>query len=106
MEFTDKQIDELIDAVYRNAEGIQKSAVFMQLFTGNYERDPMALIQMALAILMDKPFLIIAPEGTPINDKLRRVADDIAFFVPGDEEGLKAATVGMIKKQLEKITKH
>lgn len=106
MNLTDEQIDELIEAAHRNAGMIQKSAVFMQIFTPNYAHDPIALIQMALAILMDKPILILAEEGTPISDKLRRFADDISFFVSGDQEGMKAATLKMLTRQMEKMEKH
>ena len=106
MDMTDEQIDELIEAAHRNAGMIQQSTVFMHLYMANYEKDPIALMQMALAILMDKPFLILAAEGTPISDKLRRIADDISFFPPGDEEGLKAATMKMLTRQVQKMEKH
>lgn len=106
MELSDKQIDELLEAVERNAQMIQKSGMFLQIYAEDQTKDPIALIQLALAILMDKPLLILAPEGTRINDKLRRVADDITFFVPGDPEQLKAVTVKMLLRQMEKMEKH
>lgn len=72
-----RQRQVLGEAAARNAEGIQNSAFFLAIFSGNYATDAVCLLQLALAIVMDKPIVLIVPLGIPIPAKLRQIADAI-----------------------------
>lgn len=76
-------------------KGVVESAVFLQLFnaealtSGN---DLAYALQLGAAILLDKPIVIVAPEGSVIPQKLQAVARSIQFFIPGNEESTLPAT--------------
>ncbi len=56
----------------------------LAIFTAAYERDPVALMQFALAVLLDKPLYLLAPTGRLIAANVRAVAAGIEFYDPDD----------------------
>lgn len=92
---------ELAAWVKRTTEGITGSAAFVQLYNQKMKDDPLSdptpLIQMAAAIYMDKPVILLVPDGAEIPPKLLRVADAIEFFHPGDTSSLHQATVRALR---------
>lgn len=72
-------------ALAENIEGIAGSAVFLSLFhesMADFGKDPWPAIQLAIAILLDKPILLACPEGRQPPEKLKRVADQIVYGGP------------------------
>jgi hypothetical protein len=84
---------------------VKESATFLQLYTPNFDpqKDPAYALQLGAAILLDKPLVIIAPEGVTVPPKLRAVADAIQFYVEGDMPSMEQATrraleaIGVVK---------
>lgn len=64
----------LRDAARRNSEGMERSHIFLQLFTPGIRADPIALMQIGLAVVLDKPILLLVQEGIEIPDNVRRLA--------------------------------
>jgi hypothetical protein len=63
-------------------EGIEQSAVFMQLFHRSMvdpEADALPLFQLGAAIMMDKPLVVLVLEDreADVPEKLRRFADKL-----------------------------
>lgn len=86
-----EQDKSFIEALRENIEKIDGSAVFLQLYhpsMAEFENDPWPAIQLAIAILLDKPILIACPIGREPPEKLRRVADIVVHG--GPEEYAKA----------------
>jgi len=84
---------ELSEAVKRNREKIEQSRIFVSMLSANYHKEPLPVLQLGLAILLDKPIMVVAPNGTPIPETLRKVAHSIDFFdrdAPGAMEQLGA----------------
>lgn len=76
----DKQFD---DALKENWEGVSQSAIMIQLYApdmADFVKDPWPAIQLAIAILQNKPILICAKEGQLIPGKLLAMADTIIFY--------------------------
>jgi hypothetical protein len=69
------------ESVRRNIEGLSGSSVFTAIFSKNYEKDIQAIMQFGLAVLMNKPILLIAPREmeSQICDNVKRLAQGIEF---------------------------
>lgn len=79
---SDKRFDE---ALARNIEDITGSSVFVQLFHPSmeaFQKDPWPAIQLAIAILLDKPILIACPPGREPPERLKRLADVVVYGGP------------------------
>jgi hypothetical protein len=80
-------------------KGVAGSAVFLQIFNATALTDGNDLtyaLQLGAAILLDKPIVIVAPEGSEIPSKLKAIATSIQFFIPDDE----ASTMLAVKRAL------
>lgn len=73
------------------AERIGASAVCLHLFTENYKKGIDSLLQFSLAMMLDKPIYLLAPEGTTIPENVRKVALGIEFFDPNDKASMARA---------------
>ena len=65
---------------------IEGSAAVMQIAPGD-EPDIKVAVELGLSILMDKPLIIVALPGRPINDRLARIADEIVYADIDTENG-------------------
>lgn len=82
----------LVRATLRNLKAMRESKVMLSIFTDGYEKEPVALLQLALAMVLDKPIYFAVPRGREIPDNLRRVAKGIAEYDPaGGAEAMQAA---------------
>lgn len=64
----------LQEAVKRSAKPIQQSNMFVSLATKNYIESPLCALQLGLAILMDKPIVIIADKNEKMPEALVKIA--------------------------------
>lgn len=81
----------LREATRRNFEGLNDSATFCLLFNDKMVEDVIPLIQMGLAVYLDKPIVILAPRGSLIPGNLRAMATAIEEFDPANPDTLLAA---------------
>jgi hypothetical protein len=89
----------------RALKGVQESATFVQLYTPTFDpaKDPAYALQLGAAILLDRPIIILAPEGATIPPKLRAIANSLQFFLPDDPASCERATrrgleaIGLVK---------
>jgi hypothetical protein len=85
--------DFLRQAVRRSAEKMSDSALFLALFTKDYERDAVAVLQLGLAVLLDKPMGFMVQKGTPIPENVRRMARAIVEYEHVDDVGVATETL-------------
>jgi nucleoside 2-deoxyribosyltransferase len=64
---------------------LKDSDVFLALLTEQYKTDPTCLVQLGYAIMMEKPLVFMAPEGTKIPRALQRLADHIVFYKTAED---------------------
>lgn len=81
----------------RATDGLANSAVMLSLFTESVEKDPIPVLQLGYALVLDKPIVIVAPEGRHIPWGIRRVARAIEFYDPADTTSLQAAALRALK---------
>lgn len=61
-------------AVDRNVEPMRQSAMFVSIATKNFIKDPLCALQLGMAILMDKPIVIIADKNEKMPEALVKIA--------------------------------
>lgn len=64
----------LTRAFKENKSGIEKSGVFLSLFSGNMIKDSLACLQLGIAIMLDKPIVVLADQLEQIPRNLRKIA--------------------------------
>lgn len=87
----DKEHKELQDIVNDLAGKIDQSAFFLSLFTEKYSKDPVALMQLGMGIVLDKPIYILAPHGSTIPTNISRLAYGLFFYNPDDKTSVQDA---------------
>jgi hypothetical protein len=92
----------LKESVELNAPKMEASAMFVGLATKNYMKDPLCALQLGLAILMDKPIVIIADKGEKIPEALVKIAKVIERVNMEDQADIKRA-MGTIGKFAETL---
>ena len=85
-------------ATAESAMRIDSSAVYLGIYTTNYAKDPVCLIQLSLAILMDKPIYMIIQKGVKTPKKLIRMLDGYEFYDPDVEGSFEEASRRILKK--------
>lgn len=85
--------DELRRATKENADKIADSNVFLTIFNKSMIEEVIPLIQMGLAVYLNKPILVIVPESQfdAIPHNLLAMARGIEKFPDGDMDALYAA---------------
>jgi len=84
----DKQ---LRDATRRNFELISGSKTFCLLFNDKMIEEVIPVIQMGLAVYLDKPIVILAPKGSVMPGNLRAMATAVEEYDPDEPATLEAA---------------
>jgi hypothetical protein len=64
--------------------------------------DPQVLIQLGMALVLDKPLLITVRPGTPLSRKVRMVADEIVELDLSTEQA-KAQSRAAMDKAMKRI---
>lgn len=70
--------DEFVAHVRRDAvQKIDESAFVVSLMPSSGEADVKYAVELGLAIMLDKPILVVAQPGSRVPARLRRVADEV-----------------------------
>jgi len=77
-------------AVERTFDKVESSAIFVPLFTKAYSRDPRALMELGMALVLDKPIYLLVQRDTKLPENLRRLACGIEYFTAEDDVDLAA----------------
>lgn len=86
----------LKDAARRNAAMIDQSVVCLSLFTPGCRHDPIVLMQLGLAVVLDKPMLLLVAKGMTVPENIRRLAYFLEEVDFDDAEARNAATLRLI----------
>jgi hypothetical protein len=53
---------------------MKDSRIFLQLWDEKLLTDPLPVLQTGLAVLLDKPFILVVPPGSVLPENMRRLA--------------------------------
>lgn len=91
----------LKDYARRVTRGQRASHIFCQIWNDGIRTDPGSapevLVQLGYSLVLDKPIVVIAPQGSYVPTNLRRVACAVEFFDPLDQASMQAATLRALK---------
>lgn len=74
--------DVFLEIAKRNLGPVASSDVFLVLFNDRLAEEPIPLIQIGLAIYLDKPIGVLLPHGRAIPENLRRLARAVIEYDP------------------------
>lgn len=87
---------QLREIIAESEPRIKSSSIFMGLFSGSYRKDPVPLLQLALAIVMDKPVGLIVLEEETVPEHLKKIAFHIEYVK--DLSEMEGATKRLLEK--------
>lgn len=90
--------EKLREAVRENLDKISGSDMFLVLFNESMADEVIPLIQMGVAVYLDKPIYLLVPESCvlKIPQNLRAMAQRIEVYPDGDIDGIQAATTKLL----------
>ena len=88
---------ELRDAAKRNFEGISGSKTFCLLWNEQMVKEVVPLIQMGLAVYLDKPIVVLMPKGSVLSANVRAMATAVKEYDPDNPPSLEAAVEELIR---------
>lgn len=71
---------------------IEESHVFAGVVTGNFLKDPVCILQVGCAVLMDKPIVLIVDKGVKLPQKIVKIADLIEYVDTKNQDDMARAT--------------
>lgn len=98
---TKKWLKANVDA---NAPAMESSTAFVSIFTKDYYKDPSCALQIGLAVLMDKPIIIIADERETVPLHLVKIARVIERINIDDPKAMQRASlsIGRVAEEIKK----
>ncbi|HEX4469519.1 MAG TPA: hypothetical protein VH080_08285 [Gemmatimonadaceae bacterium] len=92
------EMESLVRAALRNYHAMKDSFMVLTIFSADYQKDPVALMQFALAILLDKPIYLAVPNDRPIPANVRAVAAGIEVYERDNMDDFKRASEALMKR--------
>jgi hypothetical protein len=90
------------EAAERSAEKIADSAVFMGLFSKDYRESSLCLLQLGIAIMLDKPILMVVPPDVEVPENLRKLAAGLCV-IDIRASGSSEVVADWLKKKIEEL---
>jgi hypothetical protein len=87
----------LRDAARRNYEGLSGSRTFCLLWNEQMVDEVIPLLQMGLAVYLDKPIVVLLPKGRVLTGNVRAMATAIEEYDPDDPASLDAAVERLLR---------
>jgi hypothetical protein len=86
-----------------NVEKLSNSHAYLGIVTPNFLEDTICAFQLGLAVMMDKPIILIVDEGTEISGKLKSIADEVYYVDMKDNAALEK-TVNILAADFLRLT--
>ena len=97
------ELENLKNAAQESLEKISASAVFLGICSENFAKDPVCLMQLSLAILLDKPLFLLLERSVKPPKALIRVLEGYEFYTHGDNQSFLVASEKLMEKVKKKI---
>ncbi len=76
---------------------IEESEGFLSLLTTSYKESPQCALELGIAVILDKPILLLVPDDVEIPNNLLKIAKGVQRFKTDDMEDMKRATNELMK---------
>ncbi len=84
-------------AVRRNFEAVGGSRTFCLLWNEKMVEEVLPILQMGLAVYLDKPIIVLLPKGQVLSANVRAMATAIEEYDQDDAASLKAAVERLVR---------
>lgn len=98
MELDKEAKDWLEETANNSRRPISESSAFISLYTNNVGADAKCALELGLAILMDKPIIVIATKGIKVPKSLLKLADAIEYIDKDRPMDIGAAVKKIVKE--------
>jgi hypothetical protein len=88
---------ELRDATRRNFEGLSGSKTFCLLWNAKMVEEVIPILQMGLAVYLDKPIVVLMPKGNVLPGNVRAMATAVEEYDPNDDATMNAAVERLVR---------
>lgn len=82
--------------INHNRMQIEKSDVYLSIFTDSFKSDERCMFELGLAIMLDKPLLLVVFDGTEVPENLMKIAT-IEHAKRNCKESIHKATEKLLK---------
>ena len=94
----DKEFDGwLKSSVESCAKPMEESTIFASIVTKNYMKNPLCALQLGLAILMNKPIILIVDKNEKIPESLVKIAKVIEYVDTENPADMRRASESIAK---------
>lgn len=93
---------ELAKWVERTAQMMDRSKICLTIFTENYKNGIDSLLQLSLAMMLDKPIYLLVPEGVKVPEHVKKIASAIEFYQRGNRPSMDAGLSRLLATAKEK----
>lgn len=87
---------ELEKWIETTASKMGDSAICLSIFTKDYKKGIDSLLQFAVAIMLDKPIYLLAPDNIEIPEHVKKIASAIELYKEGDRDSFNAASTRLM----------
>lgn len=99
---SDKWLKLVVKDIKNKVEG---SSIFTGIFSSDYVKDPLCILQLGTAILLDKPIALLVVNGTKVPEHIKKIAQHIEYLPDNhSKEQFEQATKRMLTKMTDFIT--
>lgn len=105
---SEKTNEWLVASIKRNLKPMADSTMFVQLFSGGVEEDPNAVLQLGMAMMLDKPIALVVLDGVKVPKNIEKVAIAIERVSRDDPEMARKASekiAEIVRKYANKVEK-
>lgn len=88
--------------VQDTAEKMGASRICLNIFTDNFKEGIDSLLQFSLAIMLDKPIYLLAPNNVKIPEHVKKIASAIEVYEVGNSQSMDEALRRLLATAKEK----
>lgn len=66
-------------------EKLLHSGTYLGIFSDDFKENPKCLIEIGMAVMLDKPIYLFVPVGTSIPENMKRLARGIEYYTSEED---------------------
>jgi nucleoside 2-deoxyribosyltransferase len=82
--------------INKNRKGIEQTDIYLAIFTDSFIYEERCMFEIGLAMLQDKPIMLVVLDGTQVPEHLKKIAT-IEYAKRGCSESVKAASSKLLE---------
>jgi len=88
----------LTNIIKRNIGPMKESRVFLSLFSEDMKKEPIPILQLGMAVLMDKPIALMVKRGAKVPKHIIKIATAIEYLEDDSPQSIQKVTSSLMEK--------